>query len=151
MSVAIVTGAAQGIGRGIAERLVADGYDVVITDRRPTILDVAADVGATGHVGDVARFKSAGHFASYNGTAPIEASSGENRRHRLNPRGNRQLNYALHVVAITQLRYPCEGRVYYDRKRAEGKSAKEAIRSLKRQISNVIYRALLADARRIAD
>ena len=85
----------------------------------------------------------------YNGTAPIEASSGERRRHRLNPRGNRQLNYAIHVVAITQLRYPCEGREYYDRKRAEGKSAKEAIRSLKRQISNVVYRALIADARRL--
>jgi len=102
-----------------------------------------------GHVGDISRFKSAAHFASYNGTAPIEASSGERRRHRLNPRGNRQLNYAIHVVAITQLRYPCEGRVYYDRKRAEGKSAKEAIRSLKRQISNVVYRSLVADARRL--
>jgi transposase len=51
-----------------------------------------------GHVGDVSRFKSAAHFASYNGTAPIEASSGERRRHRLNPRGNRQLNYAIHVA-----------------------------------------------------
>ena len=101
-----------------------------------------------GQTGDISRFASAAHFASYNGTAPIEASSGERRRHRLNPRGNRQLNYAIHVVAITQLRYPCEGREYYDRKRAEGKSAKEAIRSLKRQISNVVYRALIADARR---
>jgi transposase len=104
-----------------------------------------------GHVGDVARFKSAAHFASYNGTAPIEASSGERRRHRLNPRGNRQLNYAIHVAVITQLRYPCEGREYYDRKRAEGKSAKEAIRALKRQISNVVYRALVADARRLGE
>jgi transposase len=103
-----------------------------------------------GHVGDVGRFKSAAHFASYNGTAPIEASSGERRRHRLNPRGNRQLNYAIHVAVVTQLRYPCEGREYYDRKRAEGKSAKEAIRALKRQISNVVYRALVADARRVS-
>jgi len=103
-----------------------------------------------GHVGDVSRFKSAAHFASYNGTAPIEASSGERRRHRLNQRGNRQLNYALHVVAIAQLRYPCEGREYYDRKRAEGKNTKEAIRALKRQLSNVIYRTLVADARRLA-
>jgi transposase len=103
-----------------------------------------------GHVGDVARFKSAAHFASYNGTAPIEASSGDNKRHRLNPRGNRQLNYAIHVAVITQLRNPCEGRDYYDRKRAEGKNAKEAIRALKRQISNVVYRALIADARRTA-
>ena len=117
-----------------------------LTDIRGVGVVTAAMI--IGHVGDVSRFKSAAHFASYNGTAPIEASSGERRRHRLNPRGNRQLNYAIHVVAITQLRYPCEGRDYYDRKRSEGKSAKEAIRSLKRQISNVVYRALIADARR---
>ena len=101
-----------------------------------------------GQSGDVCRFASAAHFASYNGTAPIEASSGEKKRHRLNQRGNRQLNWAIHMVAVTQLRYPCEGRQYYDRKRAEGKNTKEAIRALKRQLSNVIYRALIADARR---
>jgi transposase len=115
-----------------------------LTDIRGVGVVTAAMI--IGHVGDVARFKSAAHFASYNGTAPIEASSGERRRHRLNPRGNRQLNYAIHVAAITQLRYPCEGREYYDRKRGEGKSSKEAIRALKRQISNVVYRALVADA-----
>ena len=119
-----------------------------LTDMRGVGPVVAALI--LGHVGDVSRFKSAAHFASYNGTAPIEASSGERRRHRLNQRGNRQLNYALHVVAIAQLRYPCEGREYYDRKRAEGKNTKEAIRALKRQLSNVIYRTLVADARRLA-
>jgi transposase len=101
-----------------------------------------------GHVGNVDRFASAAHFASYNATAPIEASSGDRRRHRLNSRGNRQLNFAIHVAAVTQPRYPGEGRDYYDRKRAEGKSTKEAIRALKRQISNAVYRALVADARR---
>jgi len=101
-----------------------------------------------GHTGDVSRFASAAHFASYNATAPIEASSGEKKRHRLNQSGNRQLNWAIHTAAVSQLRYPCEGRDYYDRKRAEGKNAKEAIRSLKRQISNVVYRTLVADARR---
>lgn len=100
-----------------------------------------------GHVGNIERFPSAGHFASYNATAPIEASSGENKRHRLNQRGNRQLNYAIHIAAITQLRQPCPGRVYYDRKRSEGKSSKEAVRALKRQISNAVYRCLAADAR----
>ena len=50
---------------------------------------------------------------------------------RVNQRGNRQLNYSLHFVAITQLRYPCEGRNYYDRKRAEGKNTKEAIRAVR--------------------
>ena len=101
-----------------------------------------------GHVGDITRFRTAAHFATYNATAPIEASSGERRRHRLNPRGNRQLNFAIHAVAICQLRHPGTGRDYYDRKRAEGKSSKEAIRSLKRQLSDVIYRAMVADARR---
>jgi len=101
-----------------------------------------------GQAGDVCRIASAAHFASYNGTAPIEASSGEKKRHRLNQRGNRQLNWAIHTVAVTQLRYPCEGREYYDRKRAEGKNTKEAIRALKRQLSNVIYRSLVADAQR---
>jgi transposase len=118
-----------------------------LTDIRGVGVVVAALI--IGHVGDVSRFKSPAHFASYNGTAPIEASSGERRRHRLNQRGNRQLNYALHVVAIAQLRYPCEGRDYYDRKRAEGKNTKEAIRALKRQLSNVVYRTLVADARRL--
>ena len=102
-----------------------------------------------GQTGDVSRFASAAHFASYNATAPIEASSGEKKRHRLNQRGNRQLNWAIHVAAITQLRQPCPGREYYDRKRAEGKNSKEAIRALKRQLSNVIYRTLVADARRL--
>ncbi len=99
-----------------------------------------------GSVGDVARFPTPGHFASYNATAPIEASSGDKTRHRLNPRGNRKLNHALHIAAVTQLRYPNEGRDYYDKKRAEGKTSKEAIRALKRRISDVVYRHLIADA-----
>ena len=101
-----------------------------------------------GSVGDIARFPTPGHFASYNATAPIEASSESRRRHRLNPRGNRKLNHALHVAAICQLRYPGEGRDYYQKKVAEGKTTKEAIRALKRRISNVVYRRLQADARR---
>ncbi len=99
-----------------------------------------------GSVGDIARFPTAGHFASYNATAPIEASSGDKRRHRLNPRGNRKLNHALHIAAICQLRYPGEGRDYYQKKIAEGKTSKEAIRALKRRISNLVYRRLQADA-----
>ena len=99
-------------------------------------------------MGDIGRFPTAGHFASYNATAPIEASSGDRRRHRLNPRGNRKLNHALHIAAVTQLRYPSEGRDYYQKKLAEGKTSKEAIRALKRRISHVVYRRLLADARR---
>ncbi len=82
------------------------------------------------------------------GIDPHKASSGEKKRHRLNQRGNRQLNWAIHVAAVTQLRQPCARREYYDRKRAEGKNSKEAIRALKRQLSNVIYRTMVADARR---
>lgn len=102
-----------------------------------------------GSVGDIGRFPTAGHFASYNATAPIEASSGNKTRHRLNPRGNRKLNHVLHIAAVSQLRYPGQGRHYYQKKVAEGKTTKEAIRALKRRISNVVYRRLLADARRI--
>ncbi|MFN2485756.1 MAG: IS110 family transposase, partial [Acidimicrobiia bacterium] len=101
-----------------------------------------------GSVGDITRFPTAGHFVSYNATAPIEASSGDKRRHRLNPRGNRKLNHALHIAAVPHLRYPSEGRNYYQKKIAEGKTTKEAIRALKRRISDVVYRRLLADARR---
>jgi transposase len=100
-----------------------------------------------GHSGDILRFPSAGHYASYNGTAPIEASSGPKVRHRLNTRGNRQLNHALHMAAVTQIRRDTPGRVYYDRKLEEGKSPKEARRALKRQISDAVYKKLRADQR----
>ena len=98
-----------------------------------------------GYSGDIRRFPSAGHYARYNGTAPIEASSGPNPRHRLNPRGNRQLNHALHIAAVTQVRNDTPGRAYYLRKQAEGKTRKEAIRTLKRRISDAVYHKLLAD------
>lgn len=101
-----------------------------------------------GHAGDITRFPSKAHFASYSGTAPIEASSGELRRHRLNRRGNRQLNTALHTAAICQIRSPGPGRDHYRRKLAELKSAREAQRSLKRQLSNVVYRHLINDHHR---
>ena len=100
-----------------------------------------------GHSGDIRRFPTAGHFARHNGTAPIEASSGPKKRHRLNPRGDRQLNHAIHMAAVTQVRNETPGRVYYLRKQAEGKSRKEAMRSLKRCISDAVYRQLLADTR----
>jgi transposase len=101
-----------------------------------------------GHTGDITRFPTAGHFASYNGTAPIEASSGKVVRHRLNPRGNRQLNHALHMAAITQISHDTPGRAYYQRKiDQDGKSASEARRALKRKISDAVYAKLRADAR----
>lgn len=102
-----------------------------------------------GYSGDITRFPTRGHYATYNGTAPIDASSGQQRRHRLNPRGNRMLNHAIHLIAISQLRHPdTAGRVFYERKLAEGKTRKEAIRSLKRRLSDVVYRHLIADHNR---
>jgi transposase len=104
-----------------------------------------------GDTGDVSRFASRDHFAAYNGTAPIEVSSGPRKIHRLSRRGNRRLNHAIHMVAITQIRFPhSDGRAYYDRKIAEGKTGKEALRALKRRISDALYRQLQLDARRAA-
>ena len=102
-----------------------------------------------GYTGDIARFRDRDHYAAYNGTAPVEFSSGGRTVHRLSQRGNRKLNHALHMAAICQLRQPhSAGRAYVDRKLAEGKTKKEGIRALKRQISNAVYRHLVADARR---
>ena len=98
-----------------------------------------------GYTNDVSRFPTKDHYATYNATAPIEASSGGHTRHRLNPRGNRVLNHAIHIAAVTQLRHDTNGRAYYDKKIAEGKTSKEAIRALKRRISNVVYQKLAAD------
>jgi len=104
-----------------------------------------------GNVGDVRRFRNRDHFAAYTGTAPVEFSSGGRIVHRLSRRGNRTLNAAIHMAAVTQLRHKhSDGRVYFDRKVAEGKTKREALRSLKRHVSNAVYRQLVADADRIA-
>jgi transposase len=99
-----------------------------------------------GTVGSVARFPTKAHFASYSGTAPVEASSGEVVRHRLSLAGNRKLNNALHMVAICQARSEARGGAYYRKKLAEGKSRKEALRCLKRRISDAVFRSLMADS-----
>jgi transposase len=101
-----------------------------------------------GTIGDVARFPTKGHFASYSGTAPVEASSGEVVRHRLSLGGNLHLNYALHMVALCQARSDARGGSYYRKKINEGKSRKEALRCLKRRVSDAVYRSLLADSQR---
>jgi transposase len=103
-------------------------------------------------IGDVrhaSRFPSRNHFAAYNGTAPIEVSSGGRKIYRLSRRGNRRLNHAIHMAAVTQIRNPgSEGRAYFEKKLAEGKTRKEALRALKRQVSDAIFACLQADARR---
>ncbi|MFE9102766.1 IS110 family RNA-guided transposase [Actinomadura geliboluensis] len=93
----------------------------------------------------VDRFRSAAAFASYCGVAPLDASSGDVKRHRLSRAGDRQLNCALHIMAITQIRRQTAGRDFYQRKRAEGKSHKEALRSLKRRLCDVVYRTMIRD------
>jgi transposase len=104
-----------------------------------------------GNTGDIRRFRNRDHFAAYTGTAPAEFSSGGRTVHRLSRRGNRTLNSAIHMAAVTQLRHThSSGRVYFDRKVAEGKTKREALRSLKRHVSNAVYRQLLADANRLA-
>jgi transposase len=104
-----------------------------------------------GDVRQVFRFPGRDHFAAYNGTAPVQVSSGGRKVYRLSLRGNRRLNHAIHMAAISQIRHKrSEGRAYYEKKLAEGKTPKEALRSLKRRISDAIYAALVADARQAA-
>jgi transposase len=110
---------------------------------------IAATVA--GDVRDVSRFRGRDRFAACNGTAPIEVSSGNRIIYRLSMRGNRRLNHAIHMAAVTQIRYRhSDGRACYDKKIAEGKTGKEALRALKRQISDAIYKHLKADAARAA-
>ena len=99
--------------------------------------------------GDIRRFPNQEHYASYAGTAPIDVPSGEQETHRLSRRDNRQLNAAIHVAAVTQARDPGPGRDHYRHKIAEHKTPKEARRSLKRRISNAVYRRILADHQRL--
>jgi transposase len=102
-----------------------------------------------GFSGDPTRFATASRYAAYTGTAPVEFSSGGRITHRLSRRGNRRLNHALHCAAITQIRQPhSPGRRYYERKLAEGKTRREAIRALKRRLSDIVWRHLIADAQR---
>jgi transposase len=97
--------------------------------------------------GDITRFPSKAHFASWNGTAPIDASSGEQVRHRLSRAGNRQINRVLHIMAVVQLCHRgSEGRACYDRKVAAGKTPREAMRCLKRRLSDIVYHQMVLDA-----
>ena len=97
-------------------------------------------------VGDIARFADRNRFASWTGTAPLDASSGEQNRHRLSRAGNRRMNHMIHIAAVSQIRLDTDGRAYYRRKQAAGKTKLEALRCLKRRISDALYRQLLADA-----
>ncbi len=118
-----------------------------------SVFGVGPIVAATviGEVREATRFADRDHFAAYNGTAPIEVSSGHRKIYRLSRRGNRRLNHAIHMAAVTQVSHRhSEGRAYYQRKLAEGKTPKEALRSLKRRVSDAVFAQLQADARRAA-
>jgi transposase len=132
-----------GLERQIAARVRASRSSL------PGLTGVAALLAASllAESGDVRRFRSAAAFAAASGTAPIPASSGQHQRHRLNRGGNRRLNRALHAMALVQARCDPRARAYLARRRAEGKTWREAMRALKRQLADVVFRTMLADAR----
>jgi transposase len=125
----------------------------LVTARGSTLLELHG-IGPLGaarllaDVGDIHRFATRDRFASWNGTAPLDASSGRQQRHRLSRAGNRRINRTLHIMAVVQLRNATEGRAYYDAKKAAGKTSMEAMRALKRRLSNVVYRRMLNDQKR---
>jgi transposase len=100
---------------------------------------------------DVRRFRSKDAFARHNGTAPLPVWSGNRVRHRLSRTGNRQLNAAIHRIAITQMRIHDDAKTYLERRIAKGNTKTEAIRALKRKLSDVVYRALMVDAEMAAE
>jgi transposase len=95
-------------------------------------------------IGDIHRFADRDRFASWNGTAPLDASSGNQQRHRLSCAGNRRINRVLHIMAIVQLRNQTERRAYYDARKAGGTPSMMALRALKRRLSNVVFARMLA-------
>jgi len=162
-------GAVEAARRELAAELTEDlrGIDTRIRQTRKKTAAAVAAAGTSltglfgvgpviaaaviGDVRHVSRFPNRDHFAACNGTAPVEVSSGGRKIYRLSRRGNRRLNHAIHMAAVTQIRYRhSPGRAYYDKKLAEGKTGKEALRCLKRQISDSIFACLQADARRAA-
>jgi len=125
----------------------------LVTARGSTLMELHG-IGPSGaarllaDVGDIRRFADRDRFASWNGTAPLDASSGAQQRHRLSRAGNRRINRTLHIMAVVQLRNATEGRAYFDAKKANGKTSMEAMRALKRRLSNVVYARLAADQKR---
>ncbi len=139
--------------RRLDQELTANKTEIASTvARSETTLTDLAGIGVLiaarilAETGDVTKIRSESAFAMLTGTAPLQASSGASSRHRLNRSGNRQLNHALHYMALVQYRSHPAARAYIERKRAEGKSFKEAMRCLKRQLAKVVYRRLLQDA-----
>ncbi len=134
-------------------RDVKKRLSTLVVASKTTVTDVygvGSVVAATvlGYVGDIGCCASKDAFAAYNATAPIEASSGNRHVYRLSLRRNRQMNHAIHMAALTQIRYPhTEGHAYYDLKIATGMQHRSALRALKRKISDAVNRRLVEDAK----
>lgn len=134
------------VGANELERRIVE----TVSDLAPVLLGMAG-VGAltaakiVGETADVRRFRSKDAFARHNGTAPLPVWSGNKVRHRLSRTGNRQLNAALHRIAVTQMRIHNDAKAYLERRIGMGNTKTEAIRALKRKLSDVVYRRLLAD------
>src|SRR6478609_1634274 len=127
--------------------------EALVLERDSTLMDLfgigaASAVRLLVDVGDIHRFANRDRFASWNGTAPLDVSSGNQERHRLSRVGNRRINRTIHIMAINQLRHQTEGRAFYDRHRAGGMPSMMALRVLKRRLSNVIFARMLADQTR---
>lgn len=155
----------DGVVAEIAVELVARCREITTQERtlkrriRPIVAAVAPSLlelegcatltaaKIVGEVADVRRFKNRNAFARHNGTAPIPVWSGNNDHHRLNRGGNRQLNAALHRIAVTQMREPGPARDLIDRLTTSGKTKRDAIRILRRRLSDIVYKRLLADSR----
>jgi transposase len=138
--------------RELARRIAELAADLarLVREHNPALLELpgcgpltAAKIIA--EVGGIERFPNQARLASYAGVAPLDASSGHQQRHRLNRAGNRQLNRALHTIAFTQSRIHPPARAYIDRRIAEGKTRREAMRALKRHLIRAIYRTLTAE------
>jgi transposase len=120
-----------------------------VVETAPALLDLPGCAAVTAakllaEIGPINRFRSDAQLARHAGVAPLEASSGRTQRHRLDRGGNRQLNSALYRIAITQSRYHADARAYLERKKAEGKSRREAIRCLKRLLVRTVFNTLKA-------
>nr|WP_245718554.1 transposase [Nocardia miyunensis] len=142
-----------GDARRLDQQLASNQADIdSLLDEHGTRLRTIDGVGPVlagrliGRTGPATRFATASAYATYNGTAPIEIASADHQVHRLSRYGDRQLNAAIHTIAMVQVRMPgSAGRAYYDRRLAGGASPRAAMRCLKRQLSNVLWRIMVAD------
>jgi transposase len=142
-------------GLTVRERALERQITALVRPLAPTLLALVG-VGAltaaklVAETADVRRFRSKDAFARHNGTAPLPVWSGNRERHRLSRTGNRQLNAAIHRIAITQMRCHDDARAYFERRITNGNTKTEALRALKRRLSDIVYRALLADPQPVA-